>query len=226
MVGAKFGNIVMEMNNAGRPSADRRKQAIGGNSEDTATTEWHAGKDRELDIKIVPKFIYILVDVLAQYFNSFAFFIMRILIVCLGNICRSPMAEGVLKYKVKQNGLDWIVESAGTESYHVGEHPHKLAQKVCLKNGIDISEKRARKFIPNDFVLYDKIYVMAEDVYENVERIGGRNADMKKVDYFLNELHPGDDETVPDPYYGNEFGFVVVYDMINKVCDAIIEKYK
>ncbi|HXS38115.1 MAG TPA: low molecular weight protein-tyrosine-phosphatase [Flavipsychrobacter sp.] len=151
---------------------------------------------------------------------------MRILMVCLGNICRSPMAEGILKYKVKQNGLDWLVESAGTESYHVGEHPHKLAQKVCLKNGIDISKKKARKFTSSDFVLYDKIYVMAEDVYENVERIGGRNADVKKVDYFLNELHPGDNETVPDPYYGNEFGFVVVYDMINKVCDAIIEKYK
>ena len=151
---------------------------------------------------------------------------MRILMVCLGNICRSPIAEGVLKHKAKEHGLDWIVESAGTNSYHTGQEPHRHSQKVCLQNGIDISAQRARKFKPEDFELYDKIYVMAEDVYEDVIEIAGHKIDPEKLDYFLNELDGGQNQSVPDPWYGTEVGYAPVYDMIEKTCEAIINKYK
>lgn len=149
---------------------------------------------------------------------------MRILMVCLGNICRSPIAEGVLHHKAIQQGLDWIIDSAGTESYHIGEAPHRFSQKICLTNGIDISGQCARKFVPADFECYDKIYAMAGDVYEEIRRIGGRSADMSKVDYFLNELNAGNNESVPDPWYGEEDGYTTVYDMIDATCNAIINK--
>lgn len=151
---------------------------------------------------------------------------MRVLMVCLGNICRSPIAEGVLRHKVKQHGLDWVVESAGTQSYHIGEMPHRSSQKICLAHGIDISGFRARKFTADAFQEYDIIYAMADDVYREVKRIGGRHADMSKVVLFLNELNDGCGQSVPDPYYGAEEGFKTVYDMIAETCDAIIKKYK
>jgi len=151
---------------------------------------------------------------------------MRILIVCLGNICRSPIAEGVLRHKVKQYGLDWIVESAGTESYHIGEAPHRFSQKICLAHGIDISSLRAAKFTKDDFGRYDIIYAMAGDVYNEIQRIGGRDADMNKVDYFLNELNKNSNGSVPDPWYGPEEGYKQVYEMIEKTCNAIIENHK
>jgi len=166
---------------------------------------------------------------LAGCLREFAVFIifaaMRILMVCLGNICRSPIAEGVLRNKVQQHGLNWVVESAGTESYHIGEGPHRHSQKICRVNGIDISGQRAAKFTAGDFARYDKIYAFADDVYREIERIGGKHADMKKVDYFLNELHEGQNASVPDPYYGSEDGYAGVFDMINKTCDAIIARY-
>jgi protein-tyrosine phosphatase len=157
-----------------------------------------------------------------------SFAAMRILMVCLGNICRSPMAEGILRHKVKERGLDWVVDSAGTESYHVGEAPHKFSQNICKVHGIDISGQRARKFVAADFAKYDKIYAMAADVYDEIDGIGGRHADMSKVDYFLNELpdNTTKNASVPDPYYGGESGFTEVYEMIDKICDAIIARFK
>lgn len=151
---------------------------------------------------------------------------MRILMVCLGNICRSPIAEGVLQYKINKHGLNWQVDSAGTESYHIGEAPHRYSQKVCLLHNIDISGQRARKFIREDIARYDKIYAMAADVLDEIKRIAGVKADIDKVSLFLNELHPGEDRSVPDPWYGNEDGYLPVYTMINETCEAIIEKYK
>jgi protein-tyrosine phosphatase len=150
---------------------------------------------------------------------------MRILMVCLGNICRSPIAEGVLRHKIKEHGLDWTVDSAGTEAYHVGEAPHRFSQKVSQAHGVDISCQRARQFTADDFNRYDKIYAMAADVYQEIKRIGGRHADMSKVDYFLNELTPGANASVPDPWYGNEDGYGPVYDLIEETCEAIIKKY-
>jgi protein-tyrosine phosphatase len=150
---------------------------------------------------------------------------MRILIVCLGNICRSPIAEGVLKHKAKQKGLDWVIDSAGTESYHIGSAPHKYSQKVCKTNGVDISSQKAKKFTSADFQRYDKIYAMADDVYDEIRRIGGASADLNKVDFFLNELKANSNASVPDPWYGEEDGYLPVYDMIEKTCEAIIARY-
>lgn len=151
---------------------------------------------------------------------------MKILMVCLGNICRSPIAEGLMRHKIKQHGLNWEVASAGTESYHIGEAPHQFSQNICRLKGVDISAQRARKFTVVDFAEYDKIYAMAGDVYEEIERIGGRKADMGRVEYFLNELDAASNANVPDPWYGPEEGYTTVYELIDRTCDAIIEKYK
>ncbi len=150
---------------------------------------------------------------------------MKILMVCLGNICRSPLAEGVLQQKVAIHYLNWTIASAGTNGFHVGEAPHKLSQKVAKQNGIDISKQISRQFYATDFDEFDKIYVMAKDVMDDVKRIAGNKFDGNKVDYFLNELHPGKNEDVPDPWYGTEDGYVKVYSLIDKTCDAIIEKF-
>jgi protein-tyrosine phosphatase len=150
---------------------------------------------------------------------------MKILMVCLGNICRSPLAEGILKHKAKQAGLNWQVDSAGTNKYHIGEAPHKLSQKIAKLNGIDICDQRARRFTIKDLQQYDMIYAMAADVIEEMKDIAGREWDGTKVDLLLNELSAGKDLDVPDPWYGPEPGYHEVYDLINKACDRIIEKY-
>ena len=142
--------------------------------------------------------------------------------VCLGNICRSPIAEGVLQHKVNKLNLDWTVESAGTNGIHNGEAPHKLSQKVALKHGINISNQISRQFVAEDFISYDKIYVMALDVMQDVKRMAGKYFDENKIDYFLNELNAGKNEDVSDPWYGGEDGYDEVYAMIDKTCDAII----
>lgn len=145
--------------------------------------------------------------------------------VCLGNICRSPLAEGVLKHKAKIAGLNWQIDSAGTNGYHVGEAPHHLSQKVAKLNGIDICEQRARRFVKEDFGRYDKIYAMAGDVADDIKRIAKDNYDPEKLDLFLNELRPGRNLSVPDPWYGPEPGYHEVYKLIDETCDAIIKKY-
>src|SRR5258705_12767999 len=114
---------------------------------------------------------------------------MKILMVCLGNICRSPLAEGILQDKAFKAGLTWSIESAGTNSYHIGEPPHPLSQKVARLNGIDISKQRARRFSAEDLEVYDKIYALAEDVIEDMKRIAGKKFENSKVDLLMNELY-------------------------------------
>lgn len=150
---------------------------------------------------------------------------MKILMVCLGNICRSPLAEGILQDKAFKAGLTWSIESAGTNSYHTGEPPHHLSQKVARLNGIDISQQRARKFTANDFEVYDKIYALAEDVMDEMKRIAGRRFDASKAELLMNELHPGKNMDVPDPWYGPEAGYHEVFKLIDKVCEAIVKKH-
>ena len=145
--------------------------------------------------------------------------------VCLGNICRSPLAEGILQDKAFKAGLHWSIESAGTNHYHTGEAPHPLSQKVAKLNGIDISKQRARRFVAEDFEVYDKIYALADDVLNDIRRIAKKKMDETKVDLLMNELYPGMNRDVPDPYYGPEPGYHQVYKMIDNVCDAIIDKY-
>jgi len=150
---------------------------------------------------------------------------MKILMVCLGNICRSPLAEGILQKKANEAGLNWIVESAGTNGYHTGEAPHHLSQKVAKANGVDISAQVSRKFIAEDFEHYDKIYAMAHDVALDIQKIAGKKFNEEKTDYFLNELYPGKNNNVPDPWYGEEDGYVEVYDLIDNACNSIIKNY-
>ena len=145
--------------------------------------------------------------------------------VCLGNICRSPLAEGILEQKIREAGLDWKVDSAGTNGYHVGEEPHHLSQKVARMNGIDISGQRARKFTAEDFRRYDKIYAMAGDVVHEMRRIAGRQFDPSKVELLMNEVTPGRNQDVPDPWSGPESGYHTVYRMIDEAADRIIQRY-
>src|SRR5215218_64992 len=102
---------------------------------------------------------------------------MKILMVCLGNICRSPLAEGILRHKAKEAGLQWQVDSAGTNGYHVGEAPHPLSQKVARLNGVDICNQKARQFVKEDLDRYDKIYPMADDVVDDMKRIAKEKFD-------------------------------------------------
>jgi protein-tyrosine phosphatase len=135
------------------------------------------------------------------------------------------MAEGVLKHKAKQAGLSWLVESAGTNGYHVGEPPHRLSQKVAKLNGVDICEQRARQFVKEDFDHYDKIYAMADDVLDEIRWIAKEKYDPSKVDLFLNELYPGKNKSVPDPWYDTEPGYHEVYKLIDATCEKIISNY-
>lgn len=153
------------------------------------------------------------------------FAVMKILMVCLGNICRSPLAEGILEKKAFDAGLAWRVESAGTESYHVGQPPHFLSQKVANLNGVEICNQRARRFVAEDFQVYDKIYALANDILENIRKIAGKKFDPLKADLLLNELYPGRDMDVPDPWYGEEPGYHEVYKLLDDACDAVIKKY-
>lgn len=150
---------------------------------------------------------------------------MKILMVCLGNICRSPLAEGILQHKAFAAGLNWNVESAGTENYHIGEPPHPLSQKVARLHGIDICKQRARRFTADDFMKYDKIYALAGDVMKEMRRIAKNNFVEKKADLLMNELYPGENRDVPDPWYGPEAGYHEVYELLDKVSDTIIKKY-
>ena len=150
---------------------------------------------------------------------------MKILIVCLGNICRSPMAEGILQDMANKADLNWTVDSAGTNACHIGEAPHPFSIKVAGLNGIDISRQRARRFIKEDMMEYDRIFAMAEDVLEDIKKIAKDKFDEQKVDLFLNELHAGCNEDVPDPWYGPEEGYHEVFEIINKTCKKIMNKY-
>lgn len=150
---------------------------------------------------------------------------MKILMVCLGNICRSPLAEGIMKEKIIAAEIDWLVDSAGTNGFHTGEAPHVLSQKVASLHGIDISKQRARRFVKSDLESFDKVYAMAEDVLQDIKKICGEKYDNKKVALFLNELYPGQNRDVPDPWYGPEAGYHEVYELIDKTCDVIIENY-
>lgn len=157
--------------------------------------------------------------------NPVIFAAMRILMVCLGNICRSPLAEGILQYKAQQAGFNWTVESAGTSNWHTGAPPHHLSQKVSLLNGIDISQQKARQFRKEDMDAYDRIYVMDSSNYSDVQQMAGKYWQEEKVELLLNELYPGENKGVPDPWYGEEEGYHQVFELISKACTIIIEKY-
>ncbi len=143
--------------------------------------------------------------------------------VCLGNICRSPLAEGILKSKATTYQI--FVDSAGTSAYHVDNQPDERSIIVAEKHGINISNQRARKFIAADFDNFDIIYAMDESNFHDIVKLSRNNSDKQKVRMILNEIHPNKNNSVPDPYYGGNEGFENVFQMLNEACEIIIKKY-
>jgi len=135
------------------------------------------------------------------------------------------MAEGILSNKVRSAGLCWTIDSAGTNGYHTGEPPHRLSQKVALQYGIDISQQRARNFQPEDFQTFDRIYAMAEDVIDEMKWISQDRFDPAKVSLLMNEVYPGRNLDIPDPWYGPEPGYHEVFKMMDHACETIVKKY-
>jgi len=144
---------------------------------------------------------------------------MKILMVCLGNICRSPLAEGILQSKISQ---DVFVDSAGTGDWHVGQAPDKRSIEVAKKYGIDISNQKARHFKTKDFNEFDLIYVMDESNYDNVLALAQNKSHKAKVKLILSELDNFSDLNVPDPYYGGEEGFEQVFQLLDQATDKVV----
>jgi len=146
---------------------------------------------------------------------------MKVLFVCLGNICRSPLAEGIMKDKVKKKKLDVEVDSCGFEGFHRGDPADPRSVEIAGKHGIDLSGHVARQFRIEDFDRFDKIYVMDSTNYYDVAGEARNQEDLSKVDYVLNETHPGTNKPVPDPYYGGKHGFENVYTLLDQACEKI-----
>jgi protein-tyrosine phosphatase len=146
----------------------------------------------------------------------------KILMVCLGNICRSPLAEGLLASKLPKD--KFIVDSAGTGNYHIGKQPDQRSILTAQKNGLDITNQKGRQFSSNDFDYFDYIFVMDSSNYDDVILLAKSEAHKNKVEMILNHLFPGENVDVPDPYYGLQNGFDMVYEMLDEACDILAKK--
>ncbi|MDU8887323.1 low molecular weight protein-tyrosine-phosphatase [Yeosuana sp. MJ-SS3] len=146
----------------------------------------------------------------------------KILMVCLGNICRSPLAEGILRSKLPENSF--FVDSAGTANYHIGNPPDKRSVAVAKKYGINISHLKGRQFRQSDFDTFHYIFVMDESNYNNVISLARNKNDIDKVQYILNEIYPNQNYSVQDPYYGGESGFESVFKMLDEACGILAQR--
>jgi protein-tyrosine phosphatase len=144
---------------------------------------------------------------------------MKILIVCLGNICRSPIAHGVMQHLVNQEGLNWEIDSAGTGGWHIGQMPDYRSIEVAKKHGINISDQKARKFNALDFQNFDLIYVMDKNNYADVVSLTNDVNERAKVQLFIK------DEAVPDPYTDDAM-FDPVYQLISTQCEKLLQSLK
>jgi protein-tyrosine phosphatase len=151
---------------------------------------------------------------------------MKILVVCLGNICRSPLAEGILLHMVAEKKLDLVIDSAGTSDYHINEAPDARTIANAKKHNIDLSPLRARQFTVEDFNAFDKIFVMDKSNLQNVLKLARNESDKQKVDLFLNISHPNGNMEVPDPYFGGEQGFENVFQLIWKASEKLIADHR
>lgn len=151
---------------------------------------------------------------------------MKILMVCLGNICRSPIAEGILRHKLRvMKNEDVQTDSAGTSNFHVGEQPDSRMRMTAVKNGMDISDLRARQFVQSDFDEFDLIYAMDNANKMDILKLARNDADRAKVKLILDEIYPSENREVPDPYYGGDEGFQQVFDMLDDATDQLIARY-
>jgi protein-tyrosine phosphatase len=149
----------------------------------------------------------------------------KILMVCLGNICRSPMAEGILRYQLKEQGYLTHIDSAGTGGWHAGEHPDTRAIQAMNHHGIDISNLVARQFIKNDFDQFDLILAMDTTNYKDIIRLSPDQTSTQKVQLILSYIPGAKDLSVPDPWYGNQDGFEKVYQLLNQACREVIKTH-
>jgi protein-tyrosine phosphatase len=146
----------------------------------------------------------------------------KILMVCLGNICRSPLAEGILASKLPSD--KFTVDSAGTGSWHIGRVPDERSIAIAKKNKLDISRQKGRQFTTSDFDAFDYIYVMDNSNYWDVVQLVNNEKQTEKVQLILNELFPNENVDVPDPYFGLPNGFDSVYKMLDEACEVIAKK--
>ena len=144
--------------------------------------------------------------------------------VCLGNICRSPLAEGIMKKKIQEHQLNWKVDSAGTAAWHAGEKPDSRSIKVAQKNNIDILNQRGRQFKARDLDDFDLVLTMDATNYQNVRYLTTSSEQENKIHLIMNFVNPGLNQQVPDPYITD--GFESVFEMLELACNKIIEKYK
>ena len=149
---------------------------------------------------------------------------MKILFVCTGNICRSPLAEGILRKKLQLLHVAADIDSAGFEAFHVGDHPDNRAIAIARKNNIDITTLTARLFTTCDFENSDLIYLMDDSHHYRIKQFARTKADMEKVDYMMNLIYPGENLSVEDPWYGDINGFEKVFNKLNEACGILAEK--
>ncbi|RZN81456.1 MAG: low molecular weight phosphotyrosine protein phosphatase [Winogradskyella sp.] len=142
--------------------------------------------------------------------------------VCLGNICRSPLAHGILESKLPTG--HFFVDSAGTANYHIGSKPDHRSIHIAQVNGLDINSQRARQFSVSDFDNFDIIYAMDQSNYQNILDLAQTEEDKRKVKLILNENPSITDKNVPDPYYGGDSGFEYVFNILNETCDIVASK--
>lgn len=143
--------------------------------------------------------------------------------VCLGNICRSPMAEGVLRHLAKERGLSIETDSAGTGDYHLGEPPDPRAQAAMRRQGLDISDLRARQFVREDFERFDVILAMDADNLRNVRRLAPTEAQARKAVLLMDHAPQHPLREVPDPYFGGDEGFDAVFSMLHQACSNLLD---
>ena len=144
--------------------------------------------------------------------------------VCLGNICRSPVAEGILRSKLLSHDLDIEVDSCGTANYHIGAAPDPRMIQVSKENGIDISTLTARQFCLEDFNRFDVIYTMDKNNYNDVRALAQSERDARKIRMLLEENGQSKNKNVPDPYYGSLSDFRAVFELLDEHMDLIVDK--
>jgi protein-tyrosine phosphatase len=166
-----------------------------------------------------------------KYFSDSTFIhrtiviVMRVLMVCLGNICRSPLAEGIMKQQAARAGFEWFVDSAGTGHWHTGALPDPRSIQTAHTHGIDITDQRARQILPIDFDRFDRIFVMDVLNLNDVLHLARNEVDRSKVSLLLDQVYPRQNQSVPDPYHDDD-GFEAVFQMLELSCAAFVDRYQ